>query len=432
MNATLDFGTTGLEITIPDGNFFSLLELSAAPPILNPGNALSQKLLNPIASVPFPDLCKGKKTACIVVSDKTRPVPNTIILPPLLEVLDRLGIRTTILVACGMHSPTTGSDLDDLLGATIAAKYEIVNHNGDDKAELSDCGKSKNGHPVLVNRRYVQSDLRILTGFIEPHFMAGFSGGRKAVCPGICGTITMRYAHGAQLMGAPLSTAGRLQGNPFHEFSLEAAKMAGVDFIVNVTLDQHKKITGIFAGDLEHAHAEGVAFCRKQAAVSVEKETDIVVTSNGGHPLDQDFYQTVKGMVCALPAVRAGGTVIIASECKKGLGSDSFREMLHSMKTPDSFIDMINKPGFFRVDQWEVQQLVKALSKVKVKVVCSPQVGVEDLRRCRVEPADSVEHAVMDSIREYGPKATITVIPSGPYVIPRVEKAKSTKTKAES
>jgi nickel-dependent lactate racemase len=421
MNATLDFGKTGLKITIPDGNFFSLLELSAEPAIANPSAVLRKNLFDPIGCVPFPDLCRGKKSACIVVSDKTRPVPNAVILPPLLEILDAMKIRTTILVACGMHSPTSGADLDELVGPRVVSKYEIVNHNGDDGNNLVELDRSRDGHPVSINRRYVEADLRVCTGFIEPHFMAGFSGGRKAVCPGICGTETMRHAHGAELMGSPLAATGILEGNPFHEFALEVAKMAGVDFIVNVTLDRDKKITGIFTGDLEKAHRDGATFCRRQAAVSMPEEADIVVTSNGGHPLDQDFYQTVKGMVSALPAVKPGGTVIIASECKKGLGSADFRDMLHSMKTPDSFNDMINEPGFFRVDQWEVQQLAKALAKVKVKVVCSC-IDAADLRRCHVEPADSVEQAVTESIREYGPGAKITVIPSGPYVIPRVER----------
>jgi lactate racemase len=420
MNISIDHGKRGLTVSIPEKNLLTVAKLKDEPPLPDPGKTLLTMLLDPIGSSPFPEICKGRKAACVVVSDKTRPVPNVVLLPPLLATLDAMNIQTTILVACGMHSPTEGTDLDEILGKDIASGYKIVNHRGDDERELSVLGKSKKGFAIAINRHYAEADLRILTGFIEPHFMAGFSGGRKAVCPGICGTQTMRYAHSAELMSSPLSAAGIIDNNPFHEFSLEVARRAGVDFIVNVVLNRSKEITGIFAGDLDKAHMAGVAFCRKQASVSVPAEADIVVTSNGGHPLDQDFYQTVKGMVSALPAVKRGGTIIIASECKKGLGSDEFRDMLLSMKTPDSFTDMINKPGFFRVDQWEVQQLVKALSKVKVKVACSC-IAAEDLRRCHVEPADSVESAIRESIREYGPSAKITVIPSGPYVIPRVE-----------
>ncbi len=421
MKILLDYGTKGIEADVPDENLLTIARQKDESVLDNPQAVLKQSLIKPIGSKPFADLCKGRSTACIVVSDKTRPVPNTIILPPLLEVLDRRRISTTILVACGMHTPTEGKVLEDMLGRDIVSKYRIVNHLGENEGELKRLGLSRNGTPVVVNRHYVEADLRIVTGFIEPHFMAGFSGGRKAICPGISGAETMKYAHSPELMGAPCSSSGVIAGNPFHEFSLEVAKMARVDFMVNVTLRRDKKITGIFAGDLEKAHAEGVAFCNSQSRVAVPAEADIVLTTNAGYPLDQDFYQTVKGMVCALPAVRKDGTIVIASECSRGIGSDIFRDMLFEMRDADSFMAMIQKPGFFRIDQWEVQELIKTLEKVDVKMY-STGIPTEDLRKCHVDPIPSVEQGIGEALAKHGKNARITVIPSGPYVIPYVRK----------
>ncbi len=422
MKIRVDYGTEGLEVTIPDRNILAIGTGVEVPPVESIEECIRKSLLSPIGSLPLPELCRNKKTACIVVSDKTRPVPNTIILPPILDLLEQMNITTTILIACGMHTPTEGAELETLLGSDVPGRCEIVNHRGDDESMLVNLGKCPGSDvDLFVNRRYVEADLRILTGFIEPHFMAGYSGGRKAVVPGIAGIQTMRYAHSPELLESPLSTVGILDGNPMHEFILKAARFAGVDFIVNVTLNRDKKITGIFSGELDAAHRAGAAFCAQQSRVSIPDEADIVVTSNGGVPLDQDFYQTVKGMVSALPAVKPGGTIIIASACSKGIGSSHFREMLFDMKDGDSFIDMISQPGFFRVDQWEVEELVKVLRKARVALFTGG-ISREELQRCHVFPIDCIEQGIGDALSRYGQDATINVLPSGPYQIPVVSK----------
>jgi nickel-dependent lactate racemase len=417
MNIKLDFGKKGLSVSLPDRNIREVLELLDEPGLLNPQAELVKKLEGSKNSRSFEELCKGRRHACIVVSDRTRPVPNHILLPPLLGVLDRQDIRTTILIACGMHSPTEGDDLKALLGREIYENCEIVNHRGGDELEIVFAGKSRKGVDIHINRHYMEAVLRILTGFVEPHFMAGFSGGRKAVCPGICGTETMKFVHSAEMMAHERSAPGVIDGNPFHEFALETAKIAGVDFIVNVTLNRAKEITGIFTGDLEAAHSEGMEYCRKNASVSFASESDIVITTNSGFPLDQDLYQSVKGMVSALPVVKKGGTIIIAAECAKGIGSGNFRRMLFEMKDAASFNANIRRPGFFCIDQWEVQELLKVFAKAKVKLVCS---GIEaaDVRKCGIMPAGSVEQAVSECLAEYGENASITVIPSGPLILP--------------
>ena len=419
MITRLDYEKKGLEITVPDAHLLTVGFPADQPPVESVSEQVTRSLREPIGSLPLLELCRGKKTACIVVSDKTRPVPNKLLLPPILAVLDSMNIRASILIACGMHSPTEGAELEALLGPWTMGRCEIINHRGDDEAVLVNLGKSLGGADILINRRYIEADLRILTGFIEPHFMAGFSGGRKAVCPGIAGERTMRYAHSPELLESPGASAGVIDGNPLHEFLLEAARLAGVDFIVNVTLDRDKKITGIFSGDLEAAHREGAAFCAKQSRVNLPAEADIVVTSNGGFPLDQDLYQTVKGMVSALPAVKQGGTIVIASACNKGIGSENFREMLFEMKDGPSFLAMLRSPGFFRVDQWEVEEMVKVLRKARVSLY-TEGISKEDQRRCHVLPLDSVEHGINEALGRHGPGATIAVLPSGPYQMPCV------------
>lgn len=421
MKTRLDFGTNGLVVTIPDRNLLAMGLGVDEPPIEPISDLVKKSLYNPIGSSPLTELCHNKKTACIVVSDKTRPVPNPILLPPILDLLDHMNISTTILIACGMHTPTEGAELEALLGPAVMGRCEIINHFGDDESMLVNIGKSSSGIDLLINRAFIEADLRILTGFIEPHFMAGFSGGRKSVVPGIAGVQTMRYAHSPDLLESPLSTVGVLDGNPLHEFLLESAKLAGVDFIVNVTLNRDKKITGIFSGDLEAAHNAGTAFCAKQSIVKLPDEADIVVTSNGGFPLDQDFYQTVKGMVNALPAVKQGGTIIIASACSKGIGSDHFRDMLFNMKDGPSFLNMICSPGFFRVDQWEVEELVKVLLKARVSLF-TDGISREEQQRCHVLPIDSVEQGISEALDYHGQNAKITVLPSGPYKIPVISK----------
>jgi len=416
MKIRLDYGKSGLDITVPDANLLAVGLPCEHKPLESVTERIAESFLEPIGSLPLPMLCRGKKTACIVVSDKTRPVPNKLLLPPILDILDAHHIQTTILIACGMHSPTEGAELEALLGPAVMGRCDVVNHRGDDDAMLVCVGKSR-GVDIVVNNLYRRADLRILTGFIEPHFMAGFSGGRKAVCPGIAGVQTMRYAHCPDLLESPLATAGVIDRNPLHEFALEAARLAGVDFIVNVTLNRDKQITGIFSGDLNAAHRAGVEFCAKHSRVDLPFEADIVITSNGGFPLDQDLYQTVKGMVSALPAVKQGGTIIIASACIKGIGSDDFRRMLFAMEDGPSFLAMLRTPGFFRIDQWEVEELVKVLRKARVSLF-SEGISREEQGKCHVLPLDSVEQGIGEALRRHGANATITALPSGPYQMP--------------
>ncbi|MBC7333622.1 MAG: nickel-dependent lactate racemase, partial [Actinobacteria bacterium] len=356
--------------------------------------------------------------------DITRAVPTKLILEVLLSELESCGIareQITILIATGLHRPNEGKELEILVGKEIAQKYRIINHNARDMESCKYIGNTKRGTPVILNRIYLNSDFKILTGLIEPHFMAGFSGGRKSVCPGISYMDMFRHFHGPQILESPNATNIILEGNPFHEESTEIARMAGVDFIVNVTIDKNKEITRVFSGDLEKAFYEGARFCRESSCYEIREEADIVLTSGGGYPLDINLYQTVKGMVGAIPAVRQGGMIIIASRCPEGIGSEEFTELLIEERDLEGFIEKISSPGFFKIDQWEFEELVKARKKAEIYLF-SKGVGTSKyshlIPSSTLKVVSSVDEAIEIGLKKYGSDARITVIPDGPYVIP--------------
>lgn len=261
----LDYGEKGINVEIPEGYETWLLTMKDARPIDDPQDTIRENLFSPKTAQDLENLCRKAKTACIVVSDKTRPVPNKVILPPILEILDSFSINTKIIIACGMHSPTLDEDLKYILGEQIIGKYSVVNHDPYDDDNLLYLGETKAGIPIRVNRVYCQSDIKILTGLIEPHFMAGFSGGRKSICPGISGIEAIKYSHSAKILESPLSKSGALQGNPCNEFMFEVAKKTGCHLMINVALNSKKQITGVFCGDMKTAYFEGVKFCEENA-----------------------------------------------------------------------------------------------------------------------------------------------------------------------
>ena len=274
----------------------------------------------------------------------------------------------TILIATGLHRPNEGEELVELVGAEIAQEYRIENHRARDRGSHAYLGETSAGAPVWVDRLYLEADLKIVTSLIEPHLMAGYSGGRKAICPGLMGVDTVKVLHGPELMGHPGSAEGIIAGNPFHEQALEVAKTVGVDFTLNVAMNEQRQISGIFCGDLEEAHAEGVAFVEAAALATVDEAVDIVVTTSAGFPLDLTFYQAVKGMTAVLPILREGGTIVIAASCDEGLGSPEFSELLLQTTGVEEFVCKLESPDFFVVDQWQLQELCKVLAKARVKL----------------------------------------------------------------
>jgi nickel-dependent lactate racemase len=423
MRIKLDYGRTGLDVTLPDDRVVGPLEIRPAPPLADPAAALDRVLARPTGTAPLAELARDRKDACILVCDITRPVPNRLILPPLLAILEKQGIARQdilILVATGLHRPSEGAELEEMLGADVVQHYRIENHLGKVLQEHDYLGETPRGVPVWLDRRYVRADLKISTGLIEPHLMAGYSGGRKVICPGIAALETVKVWHGPRFLEHPKADCGFVDGNPVHEESTHIAKMAGCDFIVNVCLDGERRTTWIGAGHMERAWEEGVRFVEQVARVPVAEAVDVVVTSCAGYPLDTTWYQAVKGLTGALPIVKRGGTIILAASLSEGLGSPEFQHLIRDNPDLNVFKQRILGKDYFVMDQWQVEELAKVVERCKVKVVASG-VPAEVLRNCYVEPADSVEQAVADSLAEYGPGARLAVIPKGPYVLPYVK-----------
>lgn len=422
MRVTLEYGRVGLDVNLPDANVVKCLGYRSAEPLADPDRAIREALASPISSPPLAGLAKGKSSACVVISDVTRPVPNALLLPPILETLEQSGIpreEIVILVATGMHRPNLGDELEEMVGAAVARDYRIENHDGLNRDEHTFLGKSPNGVPVWIDSRYVNADLKITTGLIEPHFMAGFSGGRKLVCPGIAALETIRVWHGPKFLEHPNARVGVLKENPIHEENTWIARRAGCDFIVNTVIDAQRRILKLVAGDMEAAFHEGVDFVRSLVVDTVPEPVDIVVTSSAGYPLDTTFYQSVKGMVAAADIVKPGGTVILAASMSEGIGSEPFQRLFRENSSVGEFMHRILNSDYFVMDQWQLEELAKILRKARV-VAVTDGLPPETLGKLFVETASTVEEAVADCLGRYGADATIAVVPKGPYVIAEV------------
>ncbi len=423
MRVRLEYARTGLDVELPTERVVRKLAYKDAVPLTDPWAVLDRVLAHPTGTPSLAELARGRSDACVAICDITRPVPNQMMLPPILATLEAAGIprdKITILIATGLHRPNEGEELIEMVGAEIAARYAIVNHHGQDITEHTYLGVSPRGVPIWIDSRYVRADLKITTGLIEPHLMAGFSGGRKLICPGIAALETVKVWHGPNFLEHPKADCGILDGNPVHEENTWIARRAGCDMIVNVVIDAERRPLCFVAGDMEQAFLEGVDFVRKVVVDSLSEPVDIVVTSSAGYPLDTTFYQAVKGLTGALGVVKQGGTIILAAGLTEGIGSPEFARLFDENATLEGFVERILGKDYFVLDQWQLEELAKVRRKAKVKVV-SHGLPAETINRLFVESAPSVEQAVADSLAEYGPTAKIAVIPKGPYVLAQVE-----------
>ena len=422
MRVKLEYGRTGLYAELPDERIVRTLAYKDAPPLTDPRASLLEVLNRPNGTPPLAQIAKGRKDACIVICDITRPVPNEMILRPMLEILEAAGIpreKITILVATGLHRPNLGAELVEMVGQHIVDHYRIENHDGLKLGEHTYLGESPRGVPIWLDTRYVQADLKITTGLIEPHLMAGFSGGRKLICPGIAALETVKVWHGPDFLEHPKADCGILDGNPVHEENTWIGRHAGCDFIVNVVIDSQRRPLKFVAGDMVEAFHEGVTFVRGVVRDTVPEPVDIVVASCAGYPLDTTFYQAVKGMTGALPIVKQGGTIILCASLTEGIGSAPFQQLFKENENLEVFVERILGKDYFVMDQWQLEELAKVRRKAKVKIV-SDGLPAETINALFVESAPSIEAAVADSLAEYGPNARIAVIPKGPYVLAQV------------
>ncbi len=422
MRVKFEYGRTGLVAELPDERIVRTLHYKDAPPLPDPRGSLLEVLERPNGTAALAELAKGRKDACIVICDITRPVPNEMILRPVLETLEAAGVprnKITILVATGLHRPNEGDELIEMVGQHIYDNYRIENHHGQELSEHTYLGDSPRGVPIWIDSHYVNADLKITTGLIEPHLMAGFSGGRKLICPGIAALETVKVWHGPDFLEHPKADCGILEGNPVHEENTWIGRKTGCDFIINVVIDAERRPLKFVAGDMVEAFHEGVDFVREVVRDTVAEPVDIVVTSCAGYPLDTTFYQAVKGMTGALPIVKQGGTIILCASLTEGIGSPQFQQLFQENESLEIFVERILGKDYFVMDQWQLEELAKVRRKAKVKIV-SDGLSAEIINGLFVESAPSMEKAVAASLSEYGPNAKIAVIPKGPYVLAQV------------
>jgi nickel-dependent lactate racemase len=424
MNIHLKYGENGLDLEFPEtANFVGVLYPQEAEVLPVPQASVLQSLLKPIESEPLKKLARDKTDAVIVISDITRPVPNTLLLPIIIGQLEEAGIpsdKITILIATGIHRPNEGKELERLVGKEIATSYRIINHFSKNQDEMQLVGEIGDGVPALVNKHYLAADLKILTGFIEPHMWAGFSGGRKSILPGISSVKTLEFMHGPEMVAHPQTRYGILEGNPFHEAGLAIMAQAGADFIVNVTLDTNKKVTGVFSGHPVKAHLAGVEFLSRHCVRSLDEPLDFVVTTNAGSPLDCNLYQSSKGISGVAGATREGGVILIATECLEGFGSEEYEAVFEHASTPQAFIDKLMKKEFFMPDQWCAQETYQVMLKNEIWIH-TKGIDAATLKRFHFQPVANISSAIAELLDRFGPEARWAIVPDGPMLILKVD-----------
>jgi nickel-dependent lactate racemase len=419
MRCRLDFGTNGLEVTLPDERV-TVIEPISGPAVDDPIAALRAAIRAPLGGgPPLAALARPGRTIAISVCDVTRAQPRREMLTALFhEMPDVRPEDVTILIATGTHRANTAAELEWMLGREILDRYRVINHDARDASMLLPAGRTSTGVGLWLNRFWLGADVRITTGFVEPHFFAGFSGGPKMVAPGLAGLDTVMTLHDAARIAHPRAVWGVTEGNPIHEDVREIARMTGVHFSVDVTLNREHRITNVFAGDLFTEHAAACAAAKRSAMRAVPAHFDIVLTSNSGYPLDQNLYQAVKGMSAAARVVKPGGTIICAAECRDGWPSHgSYRPLLLSQPSPAALLAMIMTPGYAQPDQWQVQIQAQIASKARV-LVKAHGLSPDELRTAHVEPVTDLDAALSNALTAAGPEATLCVLPQGPQTIP--------------
>jgi nickel-dependent lactate racemase len=420
MKAQFSFGKSGIEVSVPAGYRTQLLRSHTAAALGDVNAALAAALDAPIGCEPLKKLAAGKKTAAISVCDITRPAPNSLTLPPVLERLHAAGIPVegiTILIATGLHRAATPEEVEVIVGPEIARKYRVESHDARNLAAHRSLGTTKRGTPVYVDERFMAADLHITLGFVEPHLMLGFSGGRKLVVPGLAAQETIKVIHSPRFMREPLATEGSIKGNPLHAELLECAAMARHDFILDVTLTQDREISGVFAGDPVKAHAAAVTFLEGTSLDTLAEAADAVITSGAGYPLDLTFYQVVKGITAAEHIVKPGGRILVIGECAEGMGSPEFAHRMRTLRGFQEFLNEIRNTKV-EVDQWQLEKL--ALVGVAHELYFyTPGVSGRELGCLGARAFGNLDAAVAALLDGLSKDARVVLVPDGPYTYAR-------------
>jgi len=426
MKLKLAYNHDGLEVNLPGGLNHAVYHTKPVPLPAAPETIIAKAMATPVGAPRLSDLAKGRRDACIVISDVTRPVPNALILPPIARALEEAGMRRDdilILVGTGIHRPNLGDELRRVVGDFIMDNYRVENHYSQRAEDQVFVGSTTRGIPLYINRRYIDASLKIVTGLIEPHMWAGFSGGRKGILPGISSVETMKFMHGYDMIADPGLGYGRLKGNPFHEAGIEVTKIAGCDFLVNVTIDGQRRLTGAYCGNIVDAHLAGCEALRPYVEHEFREPVDCVLCSGGGLPLDHVFYQSTKAMVVADAILKPGGSMIVACGCSEGAGSPEFARLLDKVESVDQFMALLRQPGFFEVDQWCAQQIYEIRRRHEI-FYYTTGLDKDRLKRYLMTPIASVEEGVERCLKKHGPAARFAIFPEGPYVYGRIAAAR--------
>jgi lactate racemase len=423
MRIVLNYGKEGLPVELGDDLDVRVIRKPAMPVLPDAEAAIREALARPVGAAPLAELARGRKSACILICDITRPVPNGLFLPILIRELMQAGLsadRIRVLVATGLHRPNEGNELGELVGDPwVLETVEVENHFARDDAMHVDLGLTPtHGTPVRIDRRFVEADLRIATGLVEPHFMAGYSGGRKVIAPGVAHRDTITTFHSARFMEHPCARNCVLEGNPLHEEQLQVVRMLGGALALNTVIDEERRLSFVNFGEIVESHLQAVGHMRAFAEVPVHEKFRTVVTSAAGYPLDKTYYQTVKGMVGPLEILDQAGDLIIASECSEGMGSAEFIDAQRRLVQGGSarFVEEITQKRFADIDEWQTEMQLKPMRVGSIRLFSE---GLDEAARhlTGVELIGSVEEAVVASVARSGDRR-VAIIPEGPYVVP--------------
>ncbi len=419
------YGQSGIEVRLPSHAKPTLIGKRPLAKLAEPHAAVRDALARPVNAPPFAEVARGRKSACILICDITRPVPNGLFLRPLIEGLLAAGVPghgITVLVATGLHRPNEGDELAEVVGDPWVFEHaKVENHFARDEGAHVDFGFTRTrSTPVKLDRRFVEADLRIATGLVEPHFMAGWSGGRKVIAPGIAHESTIRTFHSARFMEDPLAVQCNLQGNPLHEEQLEIVRLLGEVYAVNTVIDDERDLVFVNFGEVTASHLQTVDFVADSIRVPIGRRFKTILTSAAGHPLDKTYYQTVKGMVTPLDILEPGGTLIVASACSEGFGSHEFRDAQRRMCAlgPEAFLQTLLAKKFADIDEWQTEMQLKSMRAGRVKLYTTG-LDQDELAITGVDTVPSLDAALDDALQSSG-DAAIAVIPEGPYVVPVV------------
>jgi nickel-dependent lactate racemase len=423
MNVLFAFGRNGLNLELPEGLEYRILEARSAPALADAAAAIARALDAPIGCPPLLELARGKRSAAISVCDITRPAPNREVLPPLLARLEAAGIPRegiTILIATGLHRPATNAEIREICGDETVEKYRVANHHAREFTEHRFLGKTAGGTPVYVDERFVAADLHITLGFIEPHLMLGFSGGRKLIAPGLAAQETIKVLHSSKFMRDARAAEGSIEDNPLHRELLEIARMARHDFLVDVALGRgapRRPIAGVFAGSPEAAHRAGVEFVSRVMLETLDEPVDAVITTAAGYPLDLTYYQAIKGVTAAAHIVKDGGKILLLAECQEGVGGPEFARMIKDGLSDSAFMRQI-EAGPVTVDQWQLEKLAMVTANKEV-LWYVPGLSAEYYPSLWGRAFSSPEEGLRALTQDLKTSARIAVIPEGPYVLVR-------------